>query len=261
MNSAADRWTAELAGWEIPAHILESAPQRPFVFPAEMFAAPPVGQSPLSKAGERAAEMLGDGGTVLDVGCGGGAAGFALVPPATTLIGTDRQPDMTAAFAATAKERGIPCETVTGSWPQIAGSVAVADVVVSHNVLYNVPDLLSFAQAVHAHARKRVVFEITASHPQTSRAAMWKHFWGIDRPSGPTAVLASEALMEAGFDVQVEGSIATQRDAQRAASVEAAFWTRQMCLPADREAEVAEFAAATPFPTERVVIWWDTRST
>jgi len=258
VTSAAEQWSAELAGWQIPAHILESAPQQPAVFPSEMFAAPPAGQSPLSRAGERAAEALGHGGTVLDVGCGGGAAGFALVPPATALIGTDRQRDMTAAFAATAAERGVPCETVTGSWPQVAGSVAVADVVVSHNVLYNVPDLLAFAKAAHAHSRRRVVFEITAFHPQTSRAPMWKHFWGIDRPSGPTAVLAAEVLTEAGFGLEMEESIATQRDAQRAASVEAAFWTRQMCLPPEREAEVAEFAAATPFPTERVVLWWDT---
>lgn len=28
----------------------------------------------------------------------------------------------------------------------------------------------------------------------------------------------------------------------------------------EREAEVVEFADATPFPTERVVLWWDTGS-
>lgn len=260
LTNAADQWTSELAGWEIPAHILESAPRRPFVFPSEMFAPPPAGQFPLSIGGERAAEALGDGGTVLDVGCGGGAAGFALVPPATALIGTDRQADMTAAFAATAAKRGVPCETVTGSWPEIAGSVPTADIVVSNNVLYNVPDLLSFAKAAHAHARRRVVFEITADHPQTNRAPMWKHFWGIDRPSGPTAFLAAAVLSEAGFDVQVELSNATERDAKRAAPVTAAFWTRQCCLPADREPEVVEFTDITPFPTERVVIWWDTQT-
>ncbi len=259
MTNAAEQWTLELAGWEIPAHILEGAPQRPFVFPSEMFAAPPPGQFPLSRAGELAKEALGDGGTVLDVGCGGGAAAFALVPPATALIGTDRQANMTAAFATTAAERGVPCQTVTGSWPEIAGSVPTADVVVSNNVLYNVPDLLSFAKAAHAHARRRVVFEITADHPQRNRAPMWKHFWGIDRPLGPTALLAAEVFSDAGFDVQVEDSIATERDAKRAAPVAAAFWTRQLCLPADREPEVAEFADITPFPTERVVIWWDTQ--
>ncbi len=259
MTDAAKQWASELAGWEVPAHILASAPQRPFVFPSEMFAAPPAGKFPLSRSGERAAEALGGGGTVLDVGCGGGAAGFALVPPATALIGTDRQADMTAAFASTAAERGIPCETVTGSWPEIAGSVPIADVVVSNNVLYNVSDLAAFAGAAHSHARRRVVFEITADHPQTNRASMWKHFWGIDRPSGPTAFLAAEVLEHAGFEVQVEESRATERDAERAAPVAAAFWTRQLCLPADREPEVAEFAKTTSFPTERVIIWWDTQ--
>ncbi|MEX2658563.1 MAG: methyltransferase domain-containing protein, partial [Acidimicrobiales bacterium] len=113
-GEAADRWREELAAWAVPPEILAAAPQRPFVFPPEMFAAPAPGTHPPTRSTAIAADAIRDGGVVLDVGCGGGAAGFALAPPATELIGTDRQQDMTELFANTAAERGIPCQVVTG---------------------------------------------------------------------------------------------------------------------------------------------------
>ncbi|MGI9614789.1 MAG: methyltransferase domain-containing protein [Acidimicrobiales bacterium] len=138
MNEAADRWARELADWAIPPEILDRAPQEPFVFPPQMFAAPPADDASPSLSTRLAREALVDGGSVLDIGCGGGAAAFAVAPPATHLIGTDRQPDMTDLFARTAEERGISHETYPGSWPEVAPSVPTADVVVSNNVLYNV---------------------------------------------------------------------------------------------------------------------------
>ncbi|CAN5390121.1 hypothetical protein BH23ACT9_BH23ACT9_31880 [soil metagenome] len=257
MADAASRWAAELAAWAVPAHILEAAPQTPWVFPPDMFSAPEPGSVPRSGSTAIAAAAIPDGGTVLDVGCGGGAAAFALVPPATALIGTDRQTDMVEAFAATAERRGIPATVVPWDWPDVADRVPQADVAVSHNVLYNVADLAPFAAALHDHARRRVVIEITERHPQVTRAPLWKRFWDLDRPEGPTAWLAAEVLRDAGFDVATEQTLATQRDMQRAGPVEAAFWCRQLCLPPDRIDEVAEAVADLAFPTERVTLWWD----
>lgn len=262
MNAAADRWARELGEWAIPGEILEQAPKVPFVFPPEMFAAPPPGSDSQSLSTRLAREALVDdggtgGGSVLDIGCGGGAAAFALAPPATHLIGSDRQEDMTKLFAQTAAERGLSCETYPGPWPEVASQVPVADVVVSHNVLYNVPDVVSFALAANDHARRRVVFEITEFHPQTVRKPLWKHFWDLDRPIGPTAGTAVEALAAAGLPVQSEPTVATPRNDQRASTVDAAFWCRQLCLPQDRVDEVAEMVATLEFPKERVTIWWD----
>ncbi|MGH1489143.1 MAG: class I SAM-dependent methyltransferase, partial [Acidimicrobiales bacterium] len=95
MNEAADRWARELGEWAIPAEILEQAPKVPFVFPPEMFAAPPADHDSQSLSTRLAREALAAGGSVLDIGCGGGAAAFAVAPPATHVIGTDRQEDMT----------------------------------------------------------------------------------------------------------------------------------------------------------------------
>ncbi len=182
-SQAARRWAEELAAWAVPAEILDAAPRRPHVFSPEMFTAPPPG-GPLSRSSSIAAEALDDGGAVLDVGCGGGAAAFAVAPPATSLFGTDRQPDMLALFERTAAERGLPARTVLGSWPEIAEQVPTADVVVCHHVLYNAADIVSFATALHDHAARRVVLEITERHPQVTRAPLWRHFWNLDRPSG-----------------------------------------------------------------------------
>ncbi len=255
-RAAARRWAEELAAWTVPTQILEGAPRRPHVFSPEMFAAPPQG-SPLSLASQRAAEPLGAGGTVLDVGCGGGAAAFAVTPPATAVVGVDRQPDMLRLFEQTAAERGIPARTLLGGWPDVAEQAPKADVVVCHHVLYNAPDLVAFARALHEHAERRVVLEITQRHPQVTRAPLWRHFWDLDRPSGPTAALALEALRDAGFPVRAEACTATPRDDTRAAGVEAAFWCRQLCLPPEREPELAALLPGLPFPSERVSLWWD----
>ncbi len=259
MNERAAQWAEELRAWAVPPEILAAAPQEPYVFPPTMFAAPPAG-GPRSRSSELAAEALGSGGSLLDVGCGGGAAAFAVTPPATSLIGTDRQADMLELFARTATDRGVPVEVVVGSWQDVADDVPVADVVVSHNVLYNVADPVPFAAALTSHARGRVVIEITESHPQTSRAPLWRHFWDLDRPDGPTAWLLADVLRDAGIDVRTERSSSTRRDEDRAADVEAAFWCRQLCLPQERAPEVAELVRDLAFPSERVALWWDVTS-
>jgi len=74
MADAATRWAAELEAWAVPAHILEAAPQTPWVFPPDMFSAPEPGSVPRSGSTAIAAAAIPDGGTVLDVGCGGAAS-------------------------------------------------------------------------------------------------------------------------------------------------------------------------------------------
>ena len=249
-----------MAGWALPREILDAAPQRPFVFIPEMFAPPEPGSFELSLSNRRALEALADAGSVLDVGCGGGAAAFAVAPPATEVTGTDRQPDMLEQFRATADKRGIAASVLAGSWPEVAGRVPVADVVVCHNVLYNVTDIGLFVAALDAHARRRVVIEITPKHPQDRRRELWRHFWNLERPHEPTASTAVEVITEAGLDPVVEESLLPEdRFASKRSDLEAAHWCRNMCLAPEREAEVAALMAAVPFPRERVTIWWDTR--
>ena len=257
-ETAAQRWARQMADWALPAEILDSAKQRPFVFSPEIFTAPEPGTFELSLSNRRAAEALGDGGSVLDVGCGGGAAAFAVAPPATEVIGTDRQANMLELFATTAQQRAIAASVVAGSWPEVADDTPVADVVVCHNVLYNVNDIDSFVTALDAHARRRVVIEITPKHPQDRRRLLWRHFWNLERPHEPTAATAVEAITETGLNpVAEESRLPEDPRAVARRELEGPQWCRNLCLPPEREPEVAALIADIPFPRERVTIWWD----
>lgn len=256
-ETAAQTWAHQLAEWAIPEEILEQRPDGPGGFRPQMFAAPQPGTFTPSLSTRRAAEALPDAGVVLDVGCGGGAAAFALVPPAGRVIGVDSQPDMLELFEATAGRRGVAVEVHEGPWPEVAAAVPRADVVVSHNVLYNVADIGGFVRALSDHARRRVVIEITTRHPWDSRREAWMHFWGLERPQGPTSEVAAAAISDLGIDLVVEESTATERHRDHAEDVEAGFWCQHLCLPPERESEVAELVARKPFPRERATLWWD----
>src|SRR3954453_12122198 len=110
--TAADRWAEQLAAWAIPKQILDAAPESPWVFPTDLFKPPETAADTPSR--ERAREALPDGGSVLDVGCGGGAAAMALVPPASLVTGVDTGEHMLTVFSAAAGQREVAHREVHG---------------------------------------------------------------------------------------------------------------------------------------------------
>lgn len=102
---------------------------------------------------------------MLDVGVGGGAASLPLADRASLIVGVDQSEGMLDEFRGAAQARGVRAEALRGNWPEIAPLAPKVDVVVCHHVLYNVPRLGPFAQALNEHARRRVVIEITGRHP------------------------------------------------------------------------------------------------
>lgn len=250
--SAFDQWRDELATWEIPPEILAQAPEPPWGFPVELF--PPEALPTESPSRERALELLPAGGTVIDVGCGGGAAAFALADRAGLVIGVDSGPGMLERFASEAEQRGIAHREIGGGWPDVAAQVEPADVVVCHNVFYNVADLASFVHELTTHARYRVVVQLTAEHPLVTSRPLWQHFHGIDRPTGPTADLALAALRELGLPVSEERWSRPPRDVPRSAFVKLA--RRQLCLPVEAEPEVDRVLGRTDQPRDVVTLWW-----
>jgi SAM-dependent methyltransferase len=252
---AGRRWSEELAAWAIDPEILAAAPESPYALPPQLFAAGVAAPSPLL---ELAGAALPDGGTVLDVGAGGGAASLPLFPPAGHLHAVDSQPSMLVALREAAGARGVDLTTYEGVWPDIADRVPVCDVVVCSHVAYNVPDLAAFATALTTHARARVVMELYADHPWVPLGPLWEHFHHQPRPTGPTADLAIEVLQEAGIDPDV------RRWSRPAIDITGdhldhyvAFTRRRLCLPASRDAEVAEQVSRMPRPPrESVVLSW-----
>lgn len=257
MGPAAKRWAEELAGWAIPQEVLDSVPESPWGFPPALFGAPrhDVPDTPTLR---RATEALPQGGTVLDVGAGGGAASLPLAPRAARIVAVDETEAMLASFATSADELGIEHAEVLGRWPEVAGDAPVADVVVCANVFYNVADLVPFAAALTDHARVRVVAELTESHPLVAQNRLWAHFHpDVPRPSGPTADDAVTVLTEAGLNVEVERFPRPRvRHGRRADWV--SFVRRRLCVPVEREPEVDALVddPEALVPPQAATVWW-----
>jgi SAM-dependent methyltransferase len=267
MPSAASRWREGLVEWAIPDEILERAPECPWHFPVKLFAnrADAVATAGPTPSNRRALEALLDGGSVLDVGCGAGAASLALVPRAKVLVGVDPSDDMLAEFIERAGAAGIEAEAIEGAWPEVAERVPPADVVVCHHVVYNAGDLATFARRLTDHARRRVVVEMTIDHPLSNLSPLWLRFHGLVRPTRPTADDAMAVFREAGLDPQREDWDAPRPGGFDTRADMVAWVRRLLCLPAERDPEIDEALGDRPmerdgqwgFPDRPVAtLWW-----
>lgn len=257
---SARRWREDLESWAIPPEILAAAPETPWGCPTGLFAraaeeAVAARDAAPTPSRRRALEALPEGGSVLDVGAGGGAASLALCPPAEKVTAVDQSAGMLGAFAELAEKLGVEHREVEGPWPDVAGDVPPADVVVCHHVLYNVGDLVPFVTALTNSARRRVVVEITASHPQALLNPLWEHFHGVTRPTRPTAEDAAAVLRDLGLEVGVEQFESSPRWRDHQHDELIAFTRRRLCLPAERDAEVAALVPPA-MPRPHVTLWW-----
>ncbi|HEX2028036.1 MAG TPA: class I SAM-dependent methyltransferase [Nitriliruptorales bacterium] len=269
LGSAVERWAEALACLTVPKEILAAAPEVPWGFPTELFrrrAEAALREAP-TPSHRRSLEALPEGGVVIDVGVGAGAGSLPLAARASLIVGVDSSPAMLEQFAEAAQAAGARVEGVVGEWPAVAAQVAEGDVVVCHNVLYNVPDLSPFVEALSSHARRRVVVEISEHHPLAWMGDLWERFHGWRRPPGPTAAEAEAALRELvevhseRFTRPVGGGFASRLEA-------IAMIRRRLCLPAERDDEIVEaledrlglqdglwFAGTGTW--RAVTFWWD----
>src|SRR5947209_332477 len=236
ITGAAAGWAQALAEWALPEEILAAAPESPWGFPTDVFTAVATRAlaEPPTPTHRRVVEALPPGGDVLDVGAGAGAASLPAAPPAARIVAVDTDPRMLDALAGLAPE-GVAVETVAGRWPDVADSVPVTDVVVCANVLYNVPDVTPFVAALSAKARRRVVVELTASHPQSRLTPLWERFWGLPRPDRPTADDAVAVVTEVTGRTPYVDRWAREGDRL----IDVGWVRRRLCLPPDRDDEVA----------------------
>ena len=239
MSDAATRWRSALAEWEIPPAILAAAPESPWQFPIGLFekrADRAVHRR--TPSNEAALQWLPEGGAVIDVGCGAGAASLPLADRAGRLIGVDMSTDFLSEFRARAERLVEHVVTVEGPWPDVAAGVEVADVVVCANVAYNVPDLAGFALALTEHARRRVVLELTLHHPMSALNDLWLRFHGVRRPDRPTADDCEEVLRAAGLEPRRTDWVPSDPPAGLERGEMVAWTRRRLCLTLDRDPEV-----------------------
>jgi SAM-dependent methyltransferase len=255
-NCAASKWRSNLESWAIPDEVLVQAEVAPWVHPPALFELPrEITDSP---SHAKAREVLSETDSILDIGCGGGVATFAIAKSGNHVIGVDHQAEMLQMYSQNAKSREISAEVHEGFWPAIADRVPVADVVTVHHVVYNVVEIEPFLKAIDYHARKRVVIELPLLHPMTSASAGWKHFWNLVRPTSPNADDLLLVLKDMGINAHIEKFFAAFPLEQSAEDI--AERTRvRLCLPPTRLEEVKEFLVGHPFETKRdlAVIWWD----
>lgn len=260
-----------LRAWGIPERILSRAPESPWGFPAELFRnrAEAAVAAEATPSARRALEALPEGGTVLDVGAGAGAASLPLAGRATLLVGVDPSGEMLDSFRDAAERAGVDFRSERGTWPEAAPSVSSADVVVCHHVVYNVPDLPPFVRALGDHAGRRVVVEMTERHPLAWMEDLWERFWDLRRPHGPTADDTLAVLREEGLEAGREDWVAPASGGGFERREDAiGFIRRRLCLPAERDDEVAEALgdrlaprtglwSVNPGGGRNVTLWWD----
>jgi SAM-dependent methyltransferase len=269
MGAAVEHWAEWLASWAVPHEILDAAPVSPWGFPVEIFrqrASTAAASSGASPSARRALEVLPEGGSVLDVGSGAGAASLALVPRAGFIAAVDSSREMLDAFDELATTAAVGHRSVPGAWPEAAAGVEPADVVVCHHVLYNVQELEPFVSALTTHARRRVVVELTAEHPRAWMNDLWLRFHGLERPTRPTADDLVAALRELGVEPSREDWILPRESGGPREEAVTTARTR-LCLTADRDAELADALGDrlherdgrwTIGPREQgvVTLWW-----
>jgi len=257
--------------WALPDSILRAAPESPWGFPIEPFRTRVQLAIPgaLTDANRRALDALPDGGTVLDVGVGTGAASLPLHPRCALITGVDSSRALLSEFRRQARRLGVAARTIEGAWPSIAPRAPVADVVVCNHVAYNVADLAPFALALNQHARHRVVMEITLHHPTAWMADLWLHFHGLDRPTRPDARDVVSVLRSLGLRVHRRSAFQGRGAGGFEHREDAVAWVRRrLCLDAGRDDEVAAVLgdrlvhqdnlwSARPPAEPLVTVWWD----
>lgn len=266
LTEAGARWAGLLASWAIPDDIVARGEVPPWSHDPATFAMDDTAD-PTSPIFAVARELLPpDGGTVLDVGCGGGRSSLPLFPRARHITGVDSSRAMLDQFASAADRLDVAHREIEGRWPDVAIAAELAgapiervDVAVCHHVAFNVPDLEPFVVALSAIARLGVVMVLPRRHPMSAWNAAWKHFWNLDRPSGPTSDDAVEVLRAVGIEPEVievpRPAMARHADDPTALVASA---RRRLCLTSDRDDEIAAWLRDNPpdFMREVVILRW-----
>lgn len=268
--SAQDHWEAALARWAWPEAILAAAPSDPWqLTPQELQAHRRTDRDGPTPADVAALDALPRRGSVLDVGCGPGGSSAALRRQASLLTGVDTRPAMLDAFREASSTRpglvqrltgGAPeVVTVEGRWPDVADEVTVHDVVVCHNVLYDVGrEVGAFITALTDKARHTVVLSLTDRHPLHWLNPYAEMLHGITRPADPDASLAAEVVREVTGHAPTLLTWTEQLDPPQDSGAFERMVARRCCVGEERLDDVGLALHRVPPPGQRrmaALVW------
>ena len=258
LSEPARRWREAGEDWPVPRSVRERQGETGWSLEPERFRWRPEedARQPVRPSRRRALEALPEGGSVLDVGVGGGASSLGLVPKAGRITGVDRLEGMLEAFAASARAAGVASQCVLGAWPDVAAQVEPADVAVCHHAVYGVVEIEPFLEALTTHARRRVVLEVSAERPMAGLNPLWKAFHGVDRPNRPVADDLQAVAAALGMAVEREDMDLPARTQEVTPDL-VAFVRRRVCVGEERDPEIAAFLRGSEPQEQRVVaLWW-----
>ena len=181
---------------------------------------------------------------------------MGLVPKPGLIVGVDPSEGMLELFEATARAVGVATRAVLGTWPEAAGEVEPADVVVCHHAMYRVAEIEDFITALTVRARRRVVVELSAHPPLAGLRPLWKAFHGVELPEWPVADEAEAVLVAMGLTVEREDIVLPERRREVTAEF-VAFVRRRLYVGPERDPEIEEFLRSRKPQEHRVVaLWW-----
>jgi len=253
-----DEWREAIRSSAVPESILDNAPEPEPSLEPERFRWRPEEDAtqPVRPSRRRALEALPEGGSVLDVGVGGGASSLGLVPKPGLIVGVDPLEGMLESFEASGRAAGVATRTVAGRWPEIADQVEPVDVAVCHHAMYRVAEIEDFVMAMTSRARERVVVELSAQSPLGALNPLWRTIHGIDRPDFEVADMAQAVLNAMGLGVQREDMVLPPR-VQEVTPQLVAFTRRRLFVGPERDAEIEGWLCAREPREHRVAaLWW-----
>jgi SAM-dependent methyltransferase len=254
----ADRWRELLRSSAVPQEIIDASPEPDVSLEPARFRWNPEedARQPVRPSRRRALEALPEGGSVLDVGVGGGASSLGLGPKAGLIVGVDPMEGMLESFEASAREAGVAAQAVLGTWPEVAGEVEPADVAVCHHAIYRTMEVEDFAGALTERARRRVVIEVSDRSPLSALDPLWKAFHGLDRPDWSVADELQAVVVAMGLAVEREDLLLPPRT-QEVTPELVAFSRRRLHVGPERDAEIEEWLRARQPAEHRVAaLWW-----
>lgn len=268
--TAADRWRADLEAWAIPQELLDAVDESPYGWPVEMFRR----RNETARTADEpettriVAELLGDDGTLLDVGAGTGRASIPLAVAGHRVVGVERSPAMADGLRQELADLDADYTVIEAGWPIDSPDIGMFDVVMCANVVYDVQDIVPFLTAMQAHARRAVVVELTETHPWSSLAPYYRALHGLERPDGPTVDDLVDVVEE------MTGTPPTVERWQRGGGMWfeswdeiERLWARRLVLPSDRREELRSLLEpdvvevdgrlSVGDPTRRMAtVWW-----
>jgi SAM-dependent methyltransferase len=253
-----DRWRDALFARTVPQSILDRSPEPAPTLEPERFRSRPEEDAKQSvrPSRRRALDALPVGGSVLDVGVGGGASSLGLVPKAGLIVGMDELEGMLESFLGSAEAAGVAARAVLGRWPDVADEVKPADVVVCHHAMYRVEEIEDFVSALTARARHRVVVELSVRSPLAGLEPLWRSIHGIERPDWLVADELESVLVAMGIAVEREDFVVPPR-VQEVTPQLVAFARRRLYVGPEHDPGIERFLRSRDAQDQHVVaLWW-----